>query len=203
MEKKWQAMLHEAADASFQKEIEVLAVMDSAAYSYVDLPQTALCTLSEKILLLPHQVIVLLFSRYCFYLSPEDTEKFFQIDIGFHRHYVEEVPHPTGEVRYQIVLFQSKAIRHKLTQGGRCKELAVFQLFFCLTVCMVAPIVLPGKPVQASIPCITLKNILLRDTIRFAAVVVDQVQELFVNCSATALGDRFCRGCILHDDTSA
>lgn len=79
MEKKWQAMLHEAADASFQKEIEVLAVMDSAAYSYVDLPQTALCTLSEKILLLPHQVIVLLFSRYCFYLSPEDTEKFFQI----------------------------------------------------------------------------------------------------------------------------
>lgn len=69
MEKKWQAMLHEAADASFQKEIEVLAVMDSAAYSYVDLPQTALCTLSEKILLLPHQVIVLLFSRYCFYLS--------------------------------------------------------------------------------------------------------------------------------------
>lgn len=53
---------------------------------------------------------------------------------------------------------------------------------------MVAPIVLPGKPVQASIPCITLKNILLRDTIRFAAVVVDQVQELFVNCSATALG---------------
>lgn len=34
MEKKWQAMLHEAADASFQKEIEVLAVMDSAAYSY-------------------------------------------------------------------------------------------------------------------------------------------------------------------------
>lgn len=61
MEKKWQAMLHEAADASFQKEIEVLAVMDSAAYSYVDLPQTALCTLSEKILLLPHQVIVLLF----------------------------------------------------------------------------------------------------------------------------------------------
>lgn len=47
MEKKWQAMLHEAADASFQKEIEVLAVMDSAAYSYVDLPQTALCTLSE------------------------------------------------------------------------------------------------------------------------------------------------------------
>lgn len=79
MEKKWQVMLHEAADASFQKEIEVLAVMDSAAYSYVDLPQTALCTLSEKILLLPHQVIVLLFSRYCFYLSPEDTEKFFQI----------------------------------------------------------------------------------------------------------------------------
>ena len=48
MEKKWQAMLHEAADASFQKEIEVLAVMDSAAYSYVDLPQTALCTLSER-----------------------------------------------------------------------------------------------------------------------------------------------------------
>ena len=42
MEKKWQAMLHEAADASFQKEIEVLAVMDSAAYSCRSAPNSAL-----------------------------------------------------------------------------------------------------------------------------------------------------------------
>ena len=70
--------------------------------------------------------------------------------------------------------------------------MAVFQLFFGLTVCMVAPIVLPGKPVQTPIPCIALKNILLRDTVRFAAVVVDQIEKLFVDCSAAALRDRFC-----------
>ena len=27
------------------------------------------------------------------------------VDVGFHRHYVEEVPHPAGEIRHQIISF--------------------------------------------------------------------------------------------------
>ena len=79
MDMNWQAMLHEAAKASFEKDIEVRAAADNDAYSCVDLPKAKIRELSEKILHLPHQGIALLFSRYCFRLSPQETEKFFQI----------------------------------------------------------------------------------------------------------------------------
>jgi len=79
MDMNWQAMLHEAANASFEKDIEVRAADDNDTYSCVDLPKAKIRELSEKILHLPHQGIVLLFSRYCFRLSPQETEKFFQM----------------------------------------------------------------------------------------------------------------------------
>ena len=79
MDMNWQAMLHEAANASFEKDIEVRSAADNDAYSCVDLPKAKIRELSEKILHLPHQGIVLLFSRYCFRLSPQETEKFFQM----------------------------------------------------------------------------------------------------------------------------
>lgn len=79
MDMNWQVMLHEAAVASFENDIEVLAATDNDAHSCVDLPQAKIRELSMKILLLPHQGIVLLFSRYCFRLSPEETEMFFQL----------------------------------------------------------------------------------------------------------------------------
>ena len=79
MDMNWQAMLHEAAKASFEKDIEVRAAADNDAYSCVDLPKAKIQELSEKILRLPHQGIALLFSRYCFRLSPQETEKLFQI----------------------------------------------------------------------------------------------------------------------------
>ena len=79
MDMNWQAMLHEAAKASFEKDIEVRAAADNDAYSCVDLPKAKIRELSEKILHLPHQGITLLFSRYCFRLSPQETEKLFQI----------------------------------------------------------------------------------------------------------------------------
>jgi len=72
-------MLHEAANASFEKDIEVRAADDNDTYSCVDLPKAKIRELSEKILYLPHQGIVLLFSRYCFRLSPQKTEEFFQM----------------------------------------------------------------------------------------------------------------------------
>ena len=79
MDMNWQAMLHEAANASFEKDIEVRDADDNDTYSCVDLPKAKIRELSEKILHLPHQGIVLLFSRYCFRLSPQETEKFFQM----------------------------------------------------------------------------------------------------------------------------
>ena len=79
MDMNWQTMLHEAANASFEKDIEVRSAADNDAYSCVDLPKAKIRELSEKILHLPHQGIVLLFSRYCFRLSPQETEKFFQM----------------------------------------------------------------------------------------------------------------------------
>lgn len=75
MDMTWKSMLHEAAAASFEKDIKSFAV-DSISYSCVDIPQARIREMSEKILLLPHHGIVLLFSRYCFRLSPEETEMF-------------------------------------------------------------------------------------------------------------------------------
>lgn len=39
MDMNWQAMLHEAANASFEKDIEVRAAADNDACSCVDLPK--------------------------------------------------------------------------------------------------------------------------------------------------------------------
>ena len=43
MDMNWQAMLHEAANASFEKDIEVRSAADNDACSCVDLPK-AFCT---------------------------------------------------------------------------------------------------------------------------------------------------------------
>lgn len=79
MDMNWQTMLHEAANASFEKNIETIATADTDTFACVDLPQAKIRELGEKILHLPHQGITLLFSRYCFRLSPEETEMFFQM----------------------------------------------------------------------------------------------------------------------------
>ena len=79
MDMNWQAMLREAASVSFEKDIEVHAAADNDDCSCVDLPKAQIRELSKKILHLPYQGIALLFSRYCFRLSLEETEKFFQM----------------------------------------------------------------------------------------------------------------------------
>lgn len=79
LDMNWQAMLREAANASFEKDIEVRAAADNHDCSCVDLPKAQIRELSKKILHLPHQGIALLFSSYCFRLSLEETEKFFKL----------------------------------------------------------------------------------------------------------------------------
>lgn len=78
MDMSWQAMLHDAAAVSFERNAESLAT-ENRTRSYVDLSYAQIQTLSEKILSLPHEGIVLLLSRFCFHLSPEEAEKFFQL----------------------------------------------------------------------------------------------------------------------------
>ena len=78
MDMSWQAMLHDAAAVSFERNAESLAT-ENRTRSYVDLSHAQIQVLSEKILSLPHEGIVLLLSRFCFHLSPEETEKFFQL----------------------------------------------------------------------------------------------------------------------------
>ena len=53
MDMNWQAMLHEAANASFEKDIEARSAADNDAYPCVDLPNAKIRELSEKILHLP------------------------------------------------------------------------------------------------------------------------------------------------------
>lgn len=105
MDMNWQAMLHEAANASFEKDIEVRAADDNDAYSCVDLPKAKIRELSEKILHLPHQGIALLFSRYCFWLSPQETEKFFHIKNakGRFRFYRELLSSSMGLSSEQVI----------------------------------------------------------------------------------------------------
>lgn len=104
MDMNWQAMLHEAAKASFEKDIEVRAAADNDAYSCVDLPKAKIQELSEKILRLPHQGIALLFSRYCFRLSPQETEKLFQIKNA------------KGRFRFYRDLLSSSMLRNEVGQ---------------------------------------------------------------------------------------
>ena len=47
MDMNWQTMLHEAANASFEKDIEVRSAADNDAYSCVDLPKAKIRELSE------------------------------------------------------------------------------------------------------------------------------------------------------------
>ncbi len=105
MDMSWQALLQEAAATSFEKNIESLAAADNDACSYADLPKAKIQELSEKILYLPHQGIVLLFSRYCFRLSPKEAEKFFQLENakGRFRFYRELLSSNMGFSSAQVI----------------------------------------------------------------------------------------------------
>lgn len=80
MDMSWQALLQEAAATSFEKTADTLAAAENDNCACIDLHQQQIHELSKKILLLPRQGRVLLLSRYCFRLSPEETEMFFHLE---------------------------------------------------------------------------------------------------------------------------
>lgn len=73
MDMTWQALLQEAAKTS----LDNAAAEDAAC---ADLSLSQIDELGKKILLLPHQGVTLLLSRYCFRLSPEETEMLFGLN---------------------------------------------------------------------------------------------------------------------------
>ena len=91
MDVGWNALLKEAAAVSFEREAASHVNRAEETSSAVDLQREDLQALSAKILLLPHQGMLLLFSRYCFHLSPEETEAFFEVQNakGRFRYYRE------------------------------------------------------------------------------------------------------------------
>lgn len=80
MDMTWQALLQEAAATSFDNTADTLAAAENDGYICDDLSLSQVNELSGKILLLPQQAVTLLLSRYCFRLSPEETEKLFGLE---------------------------------------------------------------------------------------------------------------------------
>lgn len=72
MDMAWQDLLQEAA-----KSLDNTVAEDNAC---ADLSLSQIDELSKKILLLPQHGVTLLLSRYCFRLSPEETEKLFGLE---------------------------------------------------------------------------------------------------------------------------
>ena len=93
---------------------------------------------------------------------------------------------------------QFQAGRNKFTQAGRRKELAVFNLFLCLAVCMVILVVRPFQTMQAAIAGIGIIDILRADGAFPTASAVDQVQDFFIQCFSFILRDGFLLISIFH-----
>lgn len=80
MDMNWNTMLHDAAHLSFESETEKPGISDNESSVPVDLSRRQVRRLAEKIILLPHFGVVLLFSKYCFRLSAKETEMFFDME---------------------------------------------------------------------------------------------------------------------------
>lgn len=80
MSEHFKELLKHAANVSFNKEISSNAINSEDTPVEVDLNRKQLEKLSEKILLLPMQGLFVLFSKYCFHLTPAETESFLEIE---------------------------------------------------------------------------------------------------------------------------
>ena len=125
MDAGWNALLNEAAAVSFERGAAVHANRAEENCSTVDLQKDELRALSEKILLLPHQGMLLLFSRYCFHLSPEETESFFEVQNakGRFRYYRELLSACMGLEQNQVISDASfrAACKTALKEYLRCE----------------------------------------------------------------------------------
>ena len=80
MEMTLRDCLREASALSLKHDAEALGCSEPMPGASVDLPQDRIEELSRKMLLLPHEAVVLLLNRYSFRLSPADTEELYDIE---------------------------------------------------------------------------------------------------------------------------
>ncbi|MBQ9720754.1 MAG: hypothetical protein IJV64_08680, partial [Oscillospiraceae bacterium] len=80
MEMTLRDCLREASALSLKHDAEALGCSEPMPGASVDLPQDRIEELSRKMLLLPHEAVVLLLNRYSFRLSPADTVELYDIE---------------------------------------------------------------------------------------------------------------------------
>ena len=124
--------------------------------------------------------------------------QFTSVDVRFCGNKVKKTPHAAGKVCHKVMFRQFQAGCYKFAQAGRRKELAVFNLFLCLAVCMVILVVRPLQTVKAAIAGIGIINILRADRAFSKAAAVDQVQDFFIQCFSFILRDGFLLISIFH-----
>lgn len=80
MEMTLRDCLREASALSLARDAEALGCSEPMPGASADLPQDRIEELSRKMLLLPHEAVVLLLNRYSFRLSPMDTEQLYDME---------------------------------------------------------------------------------------------------------------------------
>lgn len=92
MRDNFEELLGIAANYNFKQEISSDAINLSAGVLEVELKSAQVKTLHDKILLLPLQGIFLLFSKYCFQLTPSETAFFYGLEnTKGHLHYYRKL----------------------------------------------------------------------------------------------------------------
>lgn len=97
--------LRVAAKLSFQQEISNTTDEFASSGMEVDLDGKQIQTLSDKMLLLPTEAIFVLFSKYCFHLTPTETELFYQIQHpkALLRYYKHLLSYDAGEKEFKRI----------------------------------------------------------------------------------------------------
>lgn len=75
-------LLKIAANLEFEKECSQAVEVGSMQHNEVNLSRKQIQILSEKILLLPRDGVLVLFCKYCFHFTPEEAELFYHIKDG-------------------------------------------------------------------------------------------------------------------------
>ena len=101
--------------------------------------------------------------------------QFTPISIAFIRKKVKKCPHPTGQIRDQIVLLDVQTTHNKLAETRRRKHLPIFCFFFCFAVCRIAAIIAAPQSMQAASSGICLKHVGFGYVICRAGIIIDQI----------------------------
>ena len=113
------------------------------------------------------------------------------VGVAFIWQEIEEISHAAGEIRCQICIGEAQRRNDHFAQGRRCEKLAVFQLLFRRTECVVAVIVAAPQSVQAAIAGIAIENVLVCQTGLLAGSALQQPEDLFIQLSALLLRPLF------------